>query len=198
MFAETASARCTLTETLPMAPLPSQGEAPRATSRMELVTRLSRLLPELRARALRLCKDDATADDLVQDTAERALKFQAQYQQGSNVRAWLHQILFSVFITRCRRQRRERNALSVLGSDPCAWTQPEAFVAPDKAQGLTKGTSDKLHGLPSTFRQVVVLVDLEDCSYREAAVTLGVPVGTVMSRLHRGRKLLATAMSAAA
>jgi RNA polymerase sigma-70 factor (ECF subfamily) len=71
-------------------------------------------------------------------------------------------------------------------------------VAPDKAQGLTKGTSDKLRGLPSTFRQVVVLVDLEDCSYREAAVTLGVPVGTVMSRLHRGRKLLATAMSVAA
>lgn len=166
-----------------------------ASTPAELRTGLVTLMPELRGRALHLCRHAAAADDLVQDTVERALRFAGQYELGTNLRAWAFQILFSVFVTRYRRSRRERNALRVLATDPCAWTQHDApRVRPD----LTRGARRKLAALPSGFRQVVELVDIEERSYREAADALGVPVGTVMSRLHRGRKLLADSMREAA
>lgn len=153
---------------------------------------LVELVPELRGRACRLCGDPTTAEDIVQDTVERALKFAGQYERGTNLRAWVYQILFSVFVTRYRRSRRERNALRVLASDPCAWTTPERFASPEGAANLSPSTRGKLEALPETFRAVLKLVDLDELTYREAATELGVPVGTVMSRLHRGRKLLAS------
>lgn len=156
---------------------------------------LGQLVPELTGRATRLCGDRATADDLVQDTVERALKFAAQYQKGTNLRAWVYQILFSVFITRYRRARREKNALKHLASDPCAWTIPTGFASPEAAASLTRSTRAQLDALPHGFRAVLVLVDIEQLSYRDAAEELGVPVGTVMSRLHRGRRLLADRMA---
>jgi RNA polymerase sigma-70 factor (ECF subfamily) len=158
------------------------------------------LLPELRGRACRLAGNPTTADDIVQDTVERALKFAAQYERGTNLRAWVYQILFSVFVTRYRRCRREKNAMRVLASDPCAWTTPERFAAPDASGSapLTPTTQGKLDALPETFRTVLKMVDLDELTYREAAEEIGVPVGTVMSRLHRGRKLLATQMLEAA
>jgi RNA polymerase sigma-70 factor, ECF subfamily len=156
------------------------------------------LVPELRGRACRLCGDPATADDIVQDTIERALKFARQYEEGTNLRAWVYQILFSVFITRYRRTRRERNALRVLASDPCAWTLPERFAPPEVGASLSPRTQGRLDALPESFRQVLKLVDLDSLTYREAASELGVPVGTVMSRLHRGRKLLASQLEEAA
>lgn len=152
------------------------------------------LLPELRIRALRLTRNDTLADDVVQDTVERALKFQDHYQHGTNLRAWLSQVLFSVFITRCRRSTRERKALERISSDPDGWTQPVALPSPETSLSLTKRTEATLAKVPESFRSVMVLVDLEDRSYRDAAVTLGVPLGTVMSRLHRGRKMLAEMM----
>jgi len=158
---------------------------------------LARLLPELRGRALRLSGNAAAADDIVQDAIERALRFRAQYQLGTNLRAWVYQILFSVFVTRYRRSRRERNALRQLVLDPNAWTQPQHGAGPS-AFGLTPTTRRKLDAMPTAFRAVVEMVDLEERSYREAADRLGVPVGTVMSRLHRGRKMLAEQMRAAA
>jgi RNA polymerase sigma-70 factor (ECF subfamily) len=156
---------------------------------------LVELVPELRARAARLAGCRSTADDLVQDTVERALKFADQYERGTNLRAWAYQILFSVFVTRYRRSRRERNALKHLSGDPCAWTTPCAFSAPDATAPLLPSTQAQLDSLPEGFRSVLVLVDLEQRSYCEAATALGVPVGTVMSRLHRGRRLLAEKMS---
>jgi len=162
----------------------------------ELHAGLVALVPELRARALRLCGDRAAADDVVQDAIERALRFSGQYERGTNLRAWALQILFSVFVTRWRRRRRERVAVENLASDPCAWTVPTPFAAPDAGKGaLTPSTRRKLDALPEGFRAVLVMVDLEQRSYRDAARELGVPVGTVMSRLHRGRKLLAAQMS---
>jgi RNA polymerase sigma-70 factor (ECF subfamily) len=158
---------------------------------------LVRILPELRGRALRLTGNAAIADDLVQDTVERALRFRAQYELGSNLRAWAYQILFSVFVTRYRRSRREKNALRDLTTDPNAWTKPAPKPAPS-GFGLTRVTQKKLDAMPATFRSVIELVDLEERSYREAAECLGVPVGTVMSRLHRGRKLLAAELREAA
>ena len=160
----------------------------------ELRAGLVQLVPELRARAGRLSGDRTLADDLVQDTVERALKFADQYERGTNLRAWAYQILFSVFVTRYRRSRRERNALKHLAGDPCAWTVPCAFKAPDATAPLLPSAQAQLDSLPEGFRAVLVLVDLEERSYREAATVLGVPVGTVMSRLHRGRRLLAGKM----
>jgi RNA polymerase sigma-70 factor (ECF subfamily) len=154
------------------------------------------LVPELRGRAMRLTGNAALADDLVQDSMERALRFSGQYEQGTNLRAWAFQILFSVFVTRYRRQRRERNALRLLSSDPCAWTVPSSNPSPDVNASLMPSTQEKLDALPDGFRSVIVLVDLESRSYREAAVELGLPLGTVMSRLHRGRKLLAAQLAA--
>ncbi|MBX3260174.1 MAG: sigma-70 family RNA polymerase sigma factor [Labilithrix sp.] len=159
---------------------------------------LVELIPELRGRACRLAGDPTTADDVVQDTIERALKFAKQYERGTNLRAWVYQILFSVFITRYRRARRDKNALRALASDPCAWTTPERFASPDAAVSLTHKTQVTLDALPETFRSVLKLVDLDELTYREAANELGVPVGTVMSRLHRGRKLLASQLHEAA
>jgi RNA polymerase sigma-70 factor (ECF subfamily) len=149
------------------------------------------LVPELRARALRFTGAPAAADDLVQDTVERALRFADQYERGTNLRAWAHQILFSVFVTRYRRARREKNALRALTGDPCAWTAPTPFATPDQEASLTRRTRARLDALPAGYRLVIELVDLEQQSYREAAERLGVPVGTVMSRLHRGRRMLA-------
>jgi RNA polymerase sigma-70 factor (ECF subfamily) len=163
----------------------------------ELHTGLVTLVPELRGRAMRLCGDPALAEDIVQDTVERALRFGDQYQRGTNLRAWAFQILFSVFVTRWRRRRRDRKAMESLAADPCAWTVPTGFTAPDCGLGsLTPSTRAKLDALPDGFRAVIVMVDLQDRSYREAASELGVPVGTVMSRLHRARKLLAAQMQA--
>jgi RNA polymerase sigma-70 factor (ECF subfamily) len=160
----------------------------------ELRAGLVALIPDLRARAMHLCGTPAAADDAVQDAIERALRFADQYERGTNLRAWAMQILFSVFVTRWRRTRRERTALEGLARDPCAWTAPLGFAPPD-AGALTRATRRKLAALPDGFREAVVMVDLRDLSYREAARELGVPVGTVMSRLHRGRKLLAAQMS---
>lgn len=156
------------------------------------------LVPELRGRALRLCRDETMAEDLTQEAIERALVFASSYERGTNLRAWAHRILFSVFVTRYRRARRERNALRALASDPCAWTVPERFAPPDAAAPLLPSTRGTLEGLPDAFRAVVTLIDLDDLTYREAAAELGLPMGTVMSRLHRARRLLASQLSASA
>ena len=159
----------------------------------ELRAELPGLLPGLNARALSLCKRKNDARDLVQDTLLRALHFHSGYERGTNLRGWLQQILFSVFITRCRQATRERRALSTLTGDPCAWTQPEA--PPAVRQSLTRPVSRALEALPSQFSAVVRLIDLEERSYKDAAQALSVPVGTVMSRLFRGRRLLAEALA---
>lgn len=161
----------------------------------ELRDGLIKLQPELFGRALRMARSRELAEDLVQDTVERAIRFQDQYKPDTNLRAWVHQILFSVFVTRCRRSRRERNALAVLSTDPCSWTTQE--LGPEMA-ALSPPVQRALDGLPAGFRKAVVLVDIEEMSYKAAAKQLRVPVGTVMSRLHRGRRALADAMRAGA
>lgn len=161
--------------------------APKAQNTTELRKALGDLVPELYVRAIRLSRSGSVAEDLVQDTVERAMRFEDNYIPDTNVRAWVFQILFSVFITRCRRSRRERNALAVLSTDPNAWTVP-AKTEPQTQ--LTPSMKRAMDALPEHFRRVVELVDIEEMSYRDAADVLGVPVGTVMSRLHRGRKQL--------
>ena len=168
-------------------------QSPVPSAATELQDGLIKLRPELFGRALRMTRSREIADDLVQDTIERAIRFQDQYKRDTNLRAWVHQILFSVFVTRCRRSRLERNAVSVLSTDPCAWTQPD--TRPEMLD-LSPPVQRALDELPKGFRRAVVLVDIEEMSYKAAAKRLRVPVGTVMSRLHRGRRALADAMRA--
>lgn len=180
-------------------PSPSSSTSTRsARPDAHLHREMTSLLPELRRHACRLARSETLAEDLVQDTVERAIRFADHYERGTNLRAWMHQILFRVFITRCRRQRRERNAMRVLTTDPCAWTVPDVVRSPEKEAPLLAPLRSKLDALPTSFRDVLELVDLGHHTYREASVELGVPLGTVMSRLHRGRKMLASQVKEAA
>jgi RNA polymerase sigma-70 factor (ECF subfamily) len=169
---------------------------PQKTRSLPMREELALVLPELRARAMKLTRDPVASDDLVQDTVVRALSFEKQFIQGTNVRAWLGTVLFSVFVSRYRRKKREQRAAIALAADPHAWTTPQGFTAPD-CGSLAPATKVKVATLPPAFRDVVCLVDLEERSYRDAATELGVPVGTVMSRLHRGRRLLAESLEGA-
>jgi len=154
----------------------------------ELCSGLQGLRSDLFGRALKLTRSPETAEDLVQDTVERAIRFQHHFQHGTNLRAWAHQILFSIFISRCRRRRLERAAHEVLGNAEGAWTLGQKAPA---TLALSPPVARAFEALPLNFRAALVLVDLEEMSYRDAATLLGVPVGTVMSRLHRGRALMA-------
>lgn len=171
--------------------------SPRDTAPETLRDALNEQFPGLLAHALKLCRDREDARDLVQDTIERALRFEHSYERGTNVRGWLHQILFSVFITRCRRRRRERNALAVLGTDPCDWALGESSAA-EPALGFSPGLTKALGTLSAGFRDVLVRIDVDEQSYREVADELGVPVGTVMSRVFRARRKLASELAPAA
>ncbi len=154
----------------------------------ELRQGLAKLRPELYARALRLSRSPSQAEDIVQDAILRALRFEDQFQPGTNLRAWVGQILLSVFLTQCRRKKRERRALENLIDDPCAWVKRDP---PAVMSTLSPKPARALASLSDGYRQVLQLVDLDGLSYREAAMRLGVPDGTIMSRLHRGRRLLA-------
>jgi DNA-directed RNA polymerase specialized sigma24 family protein len=114
-------------------------------------------LPRLRAHARRLCGCEADASDLVQDTLLRAIVYEARFERGSNLRAWLRQIQLSIFVSRYRRGRREKRALEKLAFDPCSWIRPEEKSPPAT---LGHGLELALRALPEGFRRVVELVDL--------------------------------------
>jgi RNA polymerase sigma-70 factor (ECF subfamily) len=153
---------------------------------------LARHLPSLFAHARRLTRSAVESDDLVQAAVLRALSFARTFEPGTNLKAWLHQVLESVFLSACRRRTRERRALLALEGDPCAWIRSERLPA---MCGLSPPVESALARLPGSFAAVVRLVDVDELSYREAATRLDVPLGTVMSRLHRGRRLLAHALA---
>ena len=158
---------------------------------------LSHLDP-LYSAALRLTKNDRDAEDLVQDTCMRAFRFFDKFERGTNMKAWLFKILTNTFINRYRRKVKERNVVE--GSERDA--VHERFIsrdATDFAANPEQYLFDRLlsddvlraiDGLPIDFRLVVILADLQEFSYKEIAEILDCPVGTVMSRLFRGRKLL--------
>ena len=160
----------------------------------EVRQRLPELLPRLRLRARRLCKTESDALDLVQDTAARALVYEARFAPGTNLYAWLERMLVNLFVSRYRKSTRERRALGGLADDPCSFVHADA---PPPMATLAPQAAGVLAGLSEPFRRVVELVDLSEFSYEDAANTLGVPIGTVMSRLHRARKLLAARLGTA-
>ncbi|HEY4026467.1 MAG TPA: sigma-70 family RNA polymerase sigma factor [Candidatus Dormibacteraeota bacterium] len=143
--------------------------------------------------ALRLTRDPAQAEDLVQDTYVRALRYQGSYQVGTNMKAWLFAIMRNLFWDRFKGGRPEDVSLDGDGEfalydtlkDPTA--MPEAEVLDRIA---TEEVVRAVEKLPELHREVVLLVDVEGFSYKDAAEVLGVPIGTVMSRLHRARRQL--------
>jgi RNA polymerase sigma-70 factor (ECF subfamily) len=153
--------------------------------------------------AMRLTRNPRDAEDLVQDTLLRAYRFWGKFERGTNCKAWLLKILTNTFINRYHKARRDHEladevarssdtAESVLSQAAQEGSRdPEAAIA---ARGLSDTVLQALESLPPDFRVAVILCDLEELSYKEIAEAMECPVGTVMSRLFRGRKLLQKAL----
>ncbi len=159
-------------------------------------------LEPLYGTALRLTRNRADAEDLVQDTIVKALRFSSQYAKGTNLRAWLYTILHNTW--RNRRRDAARDTVDVdserveraasLPGGPVALDTPERILM---RRTLDADLQAALDALPDAFREAVWLRDVEEFTYAEIAGMLDVPIGTVMSRISRGRKLLLERLSAA-
>lgn len=138
--------------------------------------------------AVRLTADRTEAEDLVQETYAQAWLSFAAYKPGTNCRAWL----FKILMNKLEHQRRRKYALLKRTADADAelLAQTVAYVPPVGQELKDEEVLAALGRVPACFREVVLLADVEEFSYREIAEILSVPVGTVMSRLSRGRKLL--------
>lgn len=154
--------------------------------------------------ALSMTKNPGDADDLVQDTYVRAYQFFDQFQGGTNARAWLFRIMTNLYINRYRRRQREPERVSydemedfflynrlADAQSASAGTSPEAEVV-RKVQ--TEAIREAIEHLPEEYRTTVVLADLNEFSYQEISDMLQIPIGTVRSRLSRGRRLVQKAL----
>jgi len=149
--------------------------------------------------ARRLVGTREEAEDLVQQTYERAFRSWRQFTPGTNLRAWLLRILTNLNIDRGRRQQRspQTTPLDGEGGDYFLYNKLQATAPdqnPDEERVLERLSQDSvvdaLADVPHDFRDVIVLVDIGEFSYADAAQILDIPIGTVMSRLHRGRRIL--------
>ncbi len=148
--------------------------------------------------ARRLLRNADEAADLVQETLLRALRTFGSFRPGTNSRAWLFTILYSIATNRYHRRRRRPSAVSLDELEErlereltvSTWEDPLTRLEAGR-HGAGEAVDTALDALPEVFRDAIVLVDLGDATYEEAAEALGCPVGTIRSRLARGRKLLA-------
>jgi RNA polymerase sigma-70 factor (ECF subfamily) len=161
----------------------------------DVATEALGLLEPLYAVALRLTRNRSDAEDLVQDTYVKALRFAHQYQPGTNLKAWLFTILHNTWRNRVRDSARA--PVVDVDSDQLdeAAALDGAAVAETPERILLRATLDAdlqaaLDEMPEAFRQAVWLRDVEELSYQEIADALGIPIGTVMSRISRGRRQL--------
>src|SRR6185436_6286367 len=153
--------------------------------------------------AYRLTRNARDAEDLVQDALLRAYRFWDSFEQDSNCKAWLLRIVTNTFINEYQRKKRSREVLDAATAEQDATdgvlihADANDRHSPERAL-LDRSVSDDvqraLDGLPEDFRTAVVLCDVQGLSYKEIAEIMQTPVGTVMSRLFRGRKLLAAAL----
>jgi RNA polymerase sigma-70 factor (ECF subfamily) len=160
-------------------------------------------LDALYGAAYRLTRNARDAEDLVQDSLLRAYRFWDSFQQDSNCKAWLLRIVTNTFINEYQRKKRSREVLDAASAEQDATdgvlVQAAAGDKQSPAQALLNNSvSDDvqraLDSLPDDFRTAVILCDMQGLSYKEIAEIMECPVGTVMSRLFRGRKLLAAAL----
>jgi RNA polymerase sigma-70 factor, ECF subfamily len=149
--------------------------------------------------ALRLTADATLAEDLVQDTMLKAYRSWRQYRPGTNAKGWLLTILRNTFINDYRRRKHEPIAMDIEAAEPYALyrsieeTDPEGTFF---SQIVDEKVLEAVDSLPTDFREVLVLSDIEGMSYAEIAETLQIPVGTVKSRLFRARRQLQSGLYA--
>ena len=152
----------------------------------------------MHAVALRLTRNSADAEDLTQNTLVKALRFHDKFKEGTYIKAWLLTILRNTFINEYRRKTRRPMQVELSGFEAAETKQPDPQVPITPEQGdqeslmelLDDQVKTAIMALPKDFRDAVIMADLEDRSYKEIADVMGCPLGTVMSRLYRGRKLL--------
>lgn len=156
----------------------------------DLQQQLPHLLPRLWRFALRLTRDTHDAQDLVQRACVRALERRAQWQPGTSMLSWLFAIQHSIWLNELRRPQRLRTesleAPSLLGAD----LQPDHAATDPLQHAHYRQVVGRVEALPEAQRTVMLLVAVEGFSYREAADVLGVPIGTIMSRLARARSTI--------
>src|SRR6266446_3219749 len=149
--------------------------------------------------ALRMTRSEADAEDLVQETYIKALRFREQFTPGTNLKAWLFRILTNTFINTYRRRQTQPEFTELDDVDEFSLYKRMSDLRTSSSAGnpeteflyglVDSEVKDALTELPEKFRSVVLL-DVEGFSYKEIAEMLDIPIGTVMSRLHRGRKFL--------
>ena len=152
----------------------------------------------LYAVALRLTRNPSEAEDLTQTTILKALRFHDKFKRGSYIKAWLLTILRNTFINEYRRRVRRPIFVQLSGTEaaPDSSPDPEVRYHPggrtyhEVLELLDDRVRFAIDGLPDEFRKPVIMADIEDKSYKEIADAMDCPLGTVMSRLYRGRKLL--------
>ena len=154
-------------------------------------------IDSLYATGLRMTRNPGDSEDLVQDTLLSAYRFFDKFEPGSNIKAWLYKILTNTFINKYRKRVREREVRDIIDPEetPSLMSEdvteqsrdPEAAIVGNLISDDVKRALDSI---PYDYRMAVVLCDLEEFSYKEIADIMDCPVGTVMSRLHRGRRLL--------
>ena len=160
--------------------------------------------PQLYSAALRMTRNRADAEDLVQDAYLRAYRSFHTFQEGTNLRAWLYRILTNAYINKYRAKQR-RPQESELGEIEDLYlyrrlgsmeTAAASMSAEERFLDLFTDDEVKqaLEDLPDSFRLPVLLADVEGFAYKEIAEMLDIPIGTVMSRLHRGRKAMQRAL----
>ena len=154
--------------------------------------------PQLYNAALRMTRNRADAEDLVQETYLRAYRSYATFEAGTNLRAWLFRILTNTFINAYRAKQRRPQETDLGDMEDLylyrriGQVNPASVSAEDQLLDLFTDDEVKaaLEELPEAFRLPVLLADVEEFSYKEIAEMLDIPIGTVMSRLHRGRKAM--------
>jgi len=183
----------------------STSSAP-APAGQDLLERFERdvlpLLPGLYGAALRMTRNPADAEDLLQETTLRAYRGFASFEEGTNLKAWLYRILTNSFINTYRKRQREPQ--TVEGPDDFdEWFLFDRLGSRSVQRSAEEDVLDRipdaevktaLESIPENFRMAVLLADVEGFSYKEIAEIMDVPIGTVMSRLHRGRKALEKAL----